>query len=446
MKAVIQSRDKRLGKAPEGMRTESLDSLDVVAFLIPCLQFIQIKLIGVLDGSDLLLIAVFLYLGFRGEIRIGTPIAKWFMVLCSLWLVSQIVTDIVRQSAFVDYARGWSDIGMTLVNFAVLCTLLYGRRRRIVLFGWGVVAGSLLDYFTVRNDPAVAADPWKIVLSYPVTMAVFLIASRKECRGHWPITLSAIMGSVNVILGARARGGFCLAAAVYLLVGRYLGKKYAGSSKLKFRTVAVIAASLVVGAVGVFWAYGYAAATGILGENAQVKYAAQSSGKYGVLLGGRSELFGSIPAIYDSPILGHGSWAKDLKYLIIRRRAMALLGYKNFEDTPGQDIVSGIIQTHSYLLGAWVYAGILGAVFWAWVWVMTLKVLMRVYPPRFVLPAMVPWMAFELLWAILFSPYGVGQRIMAAYYIVIFIGYRNIKSHMAVPSGAQTTVARIQTA
>ncbi len=56
---------------------------------------------------------------------------------------------------------------------------------------------------------------------------------------------------------------------------------------------------------------------------------------------------------------------------------MALLGYKNYNSTPDQDIVSGIIQTHSYIFGAWVYACILGEVFWGWLWVMAFKVLMR---------------------------------------------------------------------
>ncbi len=213
------------------------------------------------------------------------------MVLCSLWLASQIVTDVVRHSAFVDYARGWSDIGMTLVNVAVLCTLMYGRWRRIVLFGWGMVAGGLLAYIPLRNAPEAGA-PWKDIFSNPVTMAVFLIASRKDCRGHWPITLSALIGIVNFVLGSRGQGGFCLAAALYLLLARSLQKKYAGRSRLKVRTVAFIAASLLAGVLDIFWVYGYAARTGVLGEDAKEKYEIQSSGKYGVLVGGASGVVG----------------------------------------------------------------------------------------------------------------------------------------------------------
>ena len=224
MKAIVTGGVKRIGGAPIVKRSAPLDSLDVLVFLIPCLQFIHIKLIGVLDGSDLLFLVAFLYLGFRGEIRIGTPIARIFMVLCSLWLASQIVTDVVRHSAFVDYARGWSDIGMTLVNVAVLCTLMYGRWRRIVLFGWGMVAGGLLAYIPLRNAPEAGA-PWKDIFSNPVTMAVFLIASRKDCRGHWPITLSALIGIVNFVLGSRGQGGFCLGRSPIPSVGSLSAKE-----------------------------------------------------------------------------------------------------------------------------------------------------------------------------------------------------------------------------
>ena len=416
MKAVVPNRAERAGH---------LDAYDVLTFMIPCLLFVKIHAVGVLMGSDLALLFAFIYLALRGNLQVSSPTAKRFMVFGSLWLVSQIVTDIVRKSAFVDYARGWSNIGLTLVNFAVIYTLVYGRWRRIVLFGWGMVAGGLLAYIPLRNAPE-GADAWKDIFSYPVTLAVLLIASRKECRGRWPIVLSALIGVVNFFLGERARGGFCLAAALYLLVARSLQKKYAGSSKLKFRTVALMAASLIAVVLGVTWVYGYAAGTGILGKDARTKYEIQSSGKYGVLLGGREELLGAIPAIYDSPILGHGSWARDPKYLILERHALAVMGYSNAGDYSRPDAASGIIQTHSYILGAWVDAGILGAVFWGWVGVMALKTLMRVYPTKFVLPPLVPWMAFELLWAILFSPYGVGARLAAPYFIVVLMGYASV--------------------
>jgi hypothetical protein len=151
-------------------------------------------------------------------------------------------------------------------------------------------------------------------------------------------------------------------------------------------------------------------------------------------------MLGSIPAIYDSPILGHGSWARDPKYLIIERQALAKMGYTNAQDYSRTDVETGIIQTHSYIFGAWVYAGILGAVFWAWVWVMAVKVLLRVYPPKFVLPAIVPWIAFELLWGILFSPYAETARVFVPYDVVVLMGYGSI-AHFSAAQAATGKVA-----
>ncbi len=425
---------------------KSADPTDVLVFLIPCLQFIRINLVGVLNGADVMFLLTFIYLAFRGRIRIASRTGKTFVVLCSLWLLSQCVTDFVRHTAFADYARGWSNIGFTIVNFAAICTLLYGRPRRIVLYGWGLVAGELLRYW-ISPDVTAADHPWKFGFSYPVTLAVFLVASRKECRGHWPITLSAIIGVVNVFLGARSSGGLCLAAAVYLLVTRYLSRTTTASHKLKASTVALIAASLLAGVVGIFWTYQYAATSGILGEEARAKYEEQSSGKYGVLLGGRAELLASIPAVYNSPILGHGSWARDPTYIIIQRQALVMLGYSaDAIDVDPDEIAEGLIPAHSYLFQAWVDAGVLGAVFWACVWVMVLRVLMRTYPPGIVLPAAVPWMAFGLLWAILFSPYGATERIIAPYYIVIFMGYRNIASRKAAEAATGKAIGRLKIA
>ncbi|MGB9152303.1 MAG: hypothetical protein WCD70_04360, partial [Alphaproteobacteria bacterium] len=360
------------------------------------------------------------YLAFRGKLRIATPIGKSIIILCLLWLASQCVTDSVRHSAFADYARGWSNIGMTVVNFAALCTLLYGRPRRLMLYGWGLVLGKVLAYFISPNIFA-GEYPWKFGFAFPVTWAVFLFASREKCRGHWPITLSASIGIINVVAGARSLGGICLAAAIYLAITRHMRKKGAVSFTLKPRAMVMIAASIVISAAGVLWAYQYAAGSGILGWHAQEKYESQSSGQYGMLLGGRVEMLGYLPAIYDSPLLGHGSWAKDPTYLIAERQALALMGYNFAEDISPDDLEEGLIPTHSYIFGAWVDAGILGAIFWGWVWVLTARVLMRVYPATAVLLPFVAFIAFELLWDLLFSPYGAEWRIIVPFYIVILM-------------------------
>lgn len=428
----VPTQIKYPGATPARKRYNNLEAVDVLVFLIPCLQLIRIKLIGVLNGTDLILLVLFLYLVFRWRLRFATAVGKWTLVLCSLWLASQCVTDIVKHSAFADYARGWSNVGLTLVTLAVLWTLLYGRPQRLVLFGWGLIAGGLLSFFVNPSETMTGAAPgdaWKFGLGYPVTLGVFLLTSRKEFRGHLPVTLSGMIGIINVLLGYRSMGGICLAAALYLLVTRFSYRRNPGISKLKARTVVALAASILLSVVGVMWIYGRAASAGILGEDAQEKYAQQSSGKYGVLLGGRPELLAELPAIYDSPILGHGSWAKEPLYIIEERQALDLLGYKGATLVEPGTIRAGLIPAHSYFFQAWVDAGILGAVLWGWILILTARVLLRIYPATAQLLPVMAFLAFLLLWNILFSPYGTDGRLTFPYSIVMMMTFMNMARH-----------------
>ncbi len=393
------------------------DPVDALVFLIPCLQFVELKIGGVINGSDLLLLTTFIVLAFRGKLRISMPVEKTVLILGSFWLASQCVTDIVRHTAFEDYVRGWSNIGITLINFAVIWTLLYGRPRRLELYGWGLVVGSLLTVSFNPND-SIKDYPWKFGFAYPVTMGVFLLASHEKWRSRWPIAVIVMTGVINIGMGSRNTGGVCLAAALYLLAADFLRKKAQVDHRLRAGTVVAFAALIIVGLVGTMRAYQYAAGTGILGEDAKQKYELQSSGKYGVLLGGRTELLASIPAVYDSPLLGHGSWAKNRIYYIGELRALSLLGYKGATDISRDELIDGLIPAHSYLLQAWVYAGVVGALFWVWVYVFIARALLHVYPPTVVLLPVAAFMAFSLFWDILFSPYGSTGRILVPYYIV----------------------------
>jgi hypothetical protein len=430
-------------------RRSSVDAVDVLVFLIPCLQLIRIHVIGVLNGSDVMMLAIFFYLACRGKLRIATPVGRWSLILCSLWLASQCVTDIVRHTAFADYARGWSNIGFTFASLAVLWTLLYGRPRRLEIYGWGLVVGGVLFAVINPNELTVAGAPgdaWKFGFAFPVTLGVFLLASRKECRGPWPVALAVMIGVVNIGEGSRGEGGFCMAAALYLVITGFLRRKGAESSTLKAGTAVVLAASLILSIAGVVWGYGRAASSGILGDDAREKYEEQSGGQYGLLLGGRTEMLSSIPAIYDSPILGHGSWAKDPLYMILQNQALARLGYTWVWDVSNEDLQEGLIPTHSYIFGAWVDGGILGAVFWGWVFVLTARALLRVYPATAVLLPAVAFVAFSLLWDILFSPYGTPGRISFPYAIVVMMTCVDMAFRKTICVPASKTKRTIRTA
>ena len=422
-----------IDKKPKSKRPGKLDAVDVLVFLIPFFQFVQIKVIGVLTGSDALFLLTFLYLAARFRLRVSTPLAKRFIMFCSLWLASQIGTDLIRRIGPVQFARNWSSISVTLVAFTVLFTLLYGRPRRMIIYGWGSVLGSVVAFFV---NPSIFAvdEPWKFGLAGPVTLAVILLASRKEFGSTLKIQLLLFIGLVNVYLGARSMGGVCLAAALFVFISRGVHKEKSATAKLPTMTKVAIAISLVLSVVGVVSAYQYVAGHGMLGEQAEKKFKVQSVGKYGILLGGRTEILGSLPAIYDSPLIGHGSGARDPKYLIIEQETLARLGYdqaaEGFEQTVEEG--NGAIPTHSYLFGAWVASGVLGAVFWAWVWGLAARALFMKYPRTLYLLPLVVFSALGILWDIVYSPYGTYSRVSAPFYVVIFISCLEIVPRKAV--------------
>jgi hypothetical protein len=160
--------------------------------------------------------------------------------------------------------------------------------------------------------------------------------------------------------------------------------------------------------------YSAAASQGLLGPDAKSKYILQA-GAFGTLLGGRPEALVSTQAILDSPILGHGSWAKDPTYARLLAERQKALGYQPTAEYVGTDL----IPAHSYLLGAWVWAGFLGAVFWLAVAANAVWLLANLYSLRLEVAPLLVFAALLLLWDIAFSPYGLNGRITAPYELAL---------------------------
>jgi len=198
-------------------------------------------------------------------------------------------------------------------------------------------------------------------------------------------------------------------------------RKHTEIVAIRAKSLLIVLPAIALAAVAVFGIYLCAADSGILGQTAKAEYEEQSAGDYGVVLGGRSAILGSMPAIYDSPILGHGSWARDPIYVLAQLEAMAAMGYENTSEIQNEELEEGYVPAHSYLFGAWVEAGVVGAIFWGWVWVLGAKALLRVYSSNIVLLPLVAFCVISLAWDNLFSPFGAEMRILVPYYLVILM-------------------------
>jgi hypothetical protein len=386
---------------------------DIACFVIPAFAFLRVEVGGVLYATDLCLLGALLFVVARHRRWLKIKPVQITMWLGLLWLAAQVLTDVIRQSPVEDYSRGWSKILLTVTHFAAIALLVRQSQRRFILYGAGLALGGVLTFFLAPSE--FGADvPWKFGVGLPVTVLVCLIAGMIAPRSRVAAaTMITAIGAVNVYLNFRSLGAVCAASAIYSYF--QLSSQFADKRLRKLQTVLAVAGlAAAVWSISAIYAHGVQ--RGWFGEEALQKYEMQSSGDAGILLGGRNEFLAASSAIRDSPVIGHGSWAKDPKYKAILYDRLAELGYRHM----GPEVESDLIPSHSHLLGAWVESGIVGAVFWCWVLWLTGSTLARASGREPLFPFFA-FIALLLTWNVLFSPYGADQRFTATYFVYAMI-------------------------
>jgi hypothetical protein len=387
---------------------------DLAAVVLPAVSFVEFTIVGRLALTEILFVLALPWLSMIPDRR---RVPTWFLILWSGWLVAQILTDVVVGSAPRDLLRGWAGIAFTLTNFVALY-LLAGSERRVRLLAVGFALGGYLG-FLLAPVPQATADPWKWGLAHPsALLLVAVLAGTAGARFKWvSVGVIALLGVSNLVLGYRSMAGVSLLTAAYLAVGHLTRR--GGESRLTPRRAVTAFGLLVAGGILVLAGYSLAASSGVLGPQAELTYSRQG-GALGVLFGGRPEALVSSEAIVDSPLLGHGSWAKDPTYAEMLVERQLELGYAV---TP-QYVDADLIPAHSYLLGAWVWAGVLGAAFWAGVAAVSVWLLARMYFTIMRLAPLLVFVSLLLLWDVAFSPYGFGARLTATYYLAaVLLGH-----------------------
>ena len=388
---------------------------NIFSLLIPTLMFVDFQMGGRLFLSEVVLLVMLPFLLYNKGKMLLDPYVKTFLLLALLWFFSQITTDIIRDTSFEDWSRGWSKIAFYILNFAAIYLFLDNRTIRYKLFATGVAFGAILSFYI--HPSAFAVDYfWKFGLGYPVSLLVMIIVQTNRFPVSLKIPALIFLAGLNIFLGARYLGGVAFMTAIYMLalpaIRRQALKRFSFWKTATFIVFAVIAASALSNL------YSTAASEGLLGDKARDKYLMQTQGDLGVLLGGRSDFIGAFDAIADSPIIGHGSWARDQKYVAMQIDTMKQHGYKFHRID--WSLVDDIIPSHSHLLGAWVEGGLLGALFWMWVFFITIKTLLRNQLEADMIPLAV-FVGFSFAWDILFSPMGAEERLYGPYYMALII-------------------------
>jgi O-antigen ligase len=319
--------------------------------------------------------------------------------------------------------RGWAGILVLLITFSSLYLLIKRSIRRIQIFLLGYAIGGLAGIYLQPHD-YFPWEPWKFGFGYPITLLVLLFILYASAKNFNNLKKSVfpllVLGGLSIYLNARSLGAIIILTAIILwLRNRNLGK----SILTRVSPQSILAGGLILGLTiwGLISIYSFAAQKGYLGEEARLKYAWQDSGRFGLLLGGRSEILASAIAIRDAPLIGHGSWAKDPAYRVLLYRLIDL-GYERTQEEMGRYInQTDLIPAHSHIFQAWVWAGMLGAIFWIMILGFIIKVFIQSnrFPNN--LYIFVIFFSIGAIWDIFFSPFGSIMRLRWAFQLIIFI-------------------------
>ena len=398
-----------------------------------------VHLVGDIFITELLLVLMFpLLLALKGR-RIAGRYFRYVLVMLGLWLFGQTVTDFYVGTRGADFVRGTAAIvvfGIQIVSFVIL----FGENeKRRALFMVSYAIGSLLSA-KFHPEMNIEGVEWKFGYALGTIYLVVLASSFLYARRRFIIAGLLLAGIIFVNLLLNFRGPVLLLLVTLALVFPVIPERI-GRLRILPRGPSAVRVSVLAGmALGAAILASklvlFATTAGLLSEEAQEKNLRQASSSSGLLLGGRPEIQVSALAVMESPILGHGSWARDLKYVEILQDKLAESGQEaNLEDALATS--QGLIPSHSHLMQSWVWSGILGAAFWIYMLYLTARAIVQIVssPPR--LAPVYTWLLVSLCWSILFSPFGSTARTADALCVAIALDALRDENPLRRNSGRQ---------
>jgi hypothetical protein len=343
------------------------------------------------------------------------PVVTRMLVLLLLWLLSQIASDIVRQTPFEDFSRGWAKIVFFGSDMVALVFLIGHSELRLRRFVLGFAAGSLLSLIIEPPIYYESGAIWKFGLAFPISLIVVLISSYSKGR-LLPVLALLLLSTLNFLLDFRSLAGISFMTAALVAYGSIsIASRNQTTGLLK--KLAWLSSFAVLGiALWIAYLWGVESRFSLAFGGRDMSSDADRNPLYG-----RLEVIIGMQAIRDSPLLGYASWAKNPDYVSMLQDLSEELGRTIY--VPSTEL----IPSHSFLVGAWVEAGILGALFWFYVMGANLKTLWIGLKgdadPRPLLIFLLTWFA----WAILLSPFGGSQRITAAMAVASMAAYRSVR-------------------
>lgn len=394
------SQDSRL---ISGFRSLGLAS-SPVSFFLGCTALINISSSGQLFLGELLmgflaLIALFEEFVLLPKNRVlSNPFFLTFIFALGISLFGYIVSDIWMETVPADYIRGWARLVFLVIDIYYISFLAFRNSDHLWWYCVGLGFGMILYLYLSGLDLSTAN--WKTGYGLPISILVMAIAPKISSR--YSALVLAFLGLFHVLFDFRSLGFFCLlVAGLIWLTPRLSSKQDAFRALPKL----IISFGLIFTLLSVAYSFSQDSYANRRDESNSIRSAA-----YIV----------SLQAIAESPLIGHGSWAKDSqlasRYVDIIT-AEAGTRRSQYKDQLREEL----IPAHSQILQSWVEGGILGTIFFAYFGFKHIRgirfcVIERPFD-RFT--ALFLFLLISSFWAVFASPFGGNQRIYVAISVAI---------------------------
>ena len=402
---------------------------------------VRINLVGALPYSEILTAIAFPFILRKHAKLLTRPGTRTILILMGIWLFSEMVSDVANASPMDNRLKGMARVIFFAIDFIVISALVGKSTKRIILLILALATSELIRLPTYGLSSYGTA--WKYGGSAAISIFVMVAGCYFCARRRYSIFIlsMAVLAFLNLHYGYRSQIAVDLVTLVFAL-------PFSPRPPAAEAPAALISSKLpvlLICSLGAVWVsqkiINQAVKRGYFEESVQEKFEAQSSGQMGVLLGARPEIPVAIQAIRDAPVLGHGSYAVDAKYLILLQDYQYRFGYSE-SDEPLQLEVPGI-PTHSHLTAAWVEGGVLASLLWFYLLWLIVRA-MTIIPER--RPLLAPLYAFLFtifFWDILFSPFGYDRRIYEAFFIVMLVNLSASPAVAAVDRRVRPYVKRL---
>jgi len=406
----------------------------IFLFLLGLFSQTQISIGGKLGISELVMVACapFLFLKNIPVFRREHALTYFWLIL--LWLAGAIFVDVYTHNYFILAMRGIAVPITVFANSVCVYVLLRKKLDNLKWLLFGMAISGVVSIFVFQRGGAgdIAAEygmeagvervvGYKLfwVVQLTTWLSLPIVANYLKCPKWYALSATGFLAVFNLVTGGRSMFFSALVTLLLLALG---GKTRESIFSIK-RHFIIMGLFLAVIGYGAKVVYEYAAEHGYMGEDEEVKHEKQSahgSGLLQLLMAGRSDTFIGLSAALDKPIMGHGSVAIDDHGYVLD--FLSKYGTeKDFRMVQSNREKNGAyrILAHSHIICYWMWHGIFGLLFWAYViWLASVTIMRRlhIYPSWFGYFAVILPMFY---WDVFFSPFG--KRVEYAALFVTFL-------------------------